>query len=217
MFVRTQDPAVEPVAVETVKVHRASIDSTQDYLLSLMISMAREYAEAITGRSFITQKWKLVADHFPGPQLVGSALEQRFGYPSTFGYPTVCLSQPLLLQKGPFQSIDSITYVDMNTVTQTVDPADYVADLDGMLARITPPFGKIWPITLPQIAAVKVNFTAGYGDTPDAVPAGIKHWIMLRVGSVFENREEVAIMNKGKIDPLPYVDYLLDPYRVRIA
>lgn len=38
--------------------------------------------------------------------------------------------------------------------------------------------------------------------------------MLLRLGALYENREEVSAMRQGKIEPLPYVDRLLDAYRV---
>ena len=49
-----------------------------------------------------------------------------------------------------------------------------------------------------------------------AVPEGLRHWILLRVGSMYENREEVAVLNRGKVEELPFVDSLLDPYRTSL-
>lgn len=43
---------------------------------------------------------------------------------------------------------------------------------------------------------------------------GIRVWMFARLGSVFRYREEVAVLSRGKVDPLPFVDSLLDPYRV---
>jgi hypothetical protein len=48
------------------------------------------------------------------------------------------------------------------------------------------------------------------------VPEGLRNWILLRTGSLYENREEVAILNRGKVEELPFVDGLLDPYRVSL-
>jgi hypothetical protein len=214
MFVRTQDPAIEPISVAEVKMHSCIIDASEDSLIAMLITMAREYAEAVTQRSFITQKWRLVADKFPGRQLIGAALDQPFGYPSSFGYPTILESHPLVLQKGPFKTIDSFTYLDTAGVTQTITAGNYVSDLTGVMARVMPLYGQIWPLTLPQIAAVNVDYTTGYGDTAASVPAGIRHWMLVRIGTMFENREEVAVLNRGKVELLPYVDALLDPYRV---
>jgi hypothetical protein len=72
----------------------------------------------------------------------------------------------------------------------------------------------VWPIPLPQIGAVQINYTAGYGTTAASVPEGIRHWMLMRISTLYENREEVAILGRGKVDPLPFVDGLLDPYRV---
>lgn len=46
------------------------------------------------------------------------------------------------------------------------------------------------------------------------VPRAIKRWIVLRAGTKFENREEVAVLNRGAIQQFGYVDTLLDPWRV---
>jgi hypothetical protein len=63
---------------------------------------------------------------------------------------------------------------------------------------------------------VRVVFDAGYG-TPSDVPEGLKSWIKLRIGSLYAHREEMSILSKGRIDPLPFVDGLLDPYRVALV
>ena len=143
-------------------------------------------------------------DSFPGPSL--------YGVP--FGVPYSLPGHAVLLERGVVQSVDSIAYTDMGGTEQTMPSTDWVADLSGAVGRITPRFGKIWPIPLPQIGAVKVNYSAGYGAADSDVPSGIRHWILLRVGSLYENREEVAILNRGKLEPLPFVDSLLDPYRI---
>jgi hypothetical protein len=46
------------------------------------------------------------------------------------------------------------------------------------------------------------------------VPEGILAWMKVRVATLYDNREEVAILTRGKVELLPYVDNLLDPFRV---
>lgn len=46
------------------------------------------------------------------------------------------------------------------------------------------------------------------------VPECAIRWIRVRLGSAYENREEVALLNRGKVELLPYVDGLLDSIRV---
>lgn len=200
---QTRPPDSEPVTLAEAKTHLRVIDSAEDTLINLMIGAARRYAEAYTGRSFITQRWRLVLDSFPGPSLTGVPFGRPYGLPA----------HAVLLERGPVTKILSIEYTAMDGSSQVMPATDYVADLTGPVARITPVFGKIWPITLPQIGAVRVNFEAGYGGDGEDIPEGIRHWILMRVGTLYENREEVAILSRGKIEPLPFVDGLLDPYK----
>ena len=69
---------------------------------------------------------------------------------------------------------------------------------------------------LPQMGAIQITFDAGYG-AASAVPEGIKSWIKLRVGSLYAHREEIALLNRGSIESLPFVDGLLDPFRMTLA
>jgi uncharacterized phiE125 gp8 family phage protein len=203
---RITDPAIEPVSVEEVK-GQLNLDAdltADDALLGMLITGAREYAEAYCNRSFNTQVWRMERD--------------------TFSDAMVCF------ERAPVVSVDSIKYLDMGrnwqTITQpgtvgqtTTDGYDrkFALALDGAVARMSPAFGYIWPITLPQIGAVQITYTAGYGDKPENVPTGIRNWIKMRVATQYQNREEVAITSRGKIDALPYVDRLLDPWVVRLA
>lgn len=197
-------PAVEPLDVTTAKNHLRVDVTDDDILIGLLIVAARQYAEQITGRSFISQQWKFVADRFPGGQ---SWQSEPFG--EDFSLP----ANAFLLEKGPVQSIDSIKYIDTGSIQQTVAPSVYVADFSGTLARVAPRFGQIWPVPLPQIGSVEVTFTAGYG-LAAAVPQGVKQWLLLRIGVLYENREEVVIGRSVTVTPLPFVDGLLNPYRI---
>jgi hypothetical protein len=60
---------------------------------------------------------------------------------------------------------------------------------------------------------VQISFTAGYGAAVD-VPAGIKTWMLMRIGSFYENREEESVAYRVTVQHLPFVDTLLDPYRI---
>ena len=186
----TQPPVGEPLTLAEVKAHIRVDVPDDDVLITALITAVRQHAEQITARSLMTQKWAYTTDGFYTPE-----------------------SGTLRLEKGPITSIDSITYVAMDGTTQVMPASDYVADLTGQLARITPRFGKIWAITLPQIASVTVNFTAGYG-AADKVPELLKQWIKLRVGSCFENREDVLVGARIIVVEMPFIDSLLDAYRI---
>ena len=208
-LVQIAAPAIEPVLLAEAKNHlRVDNDITQDdMLITMLIGAARRYAEMYCNRSFITQQWRLVLDSFPGPSLSGVPFGVTYSLPG----------HAILLERGPVLSLDSIIYTAMDGTEVPMPMTDWTADLSGGLARVTPKFGKIWPIPIPQIGAVKVNYTAGYGPSAADVPEGIRQWILLRVSTLYENREEVAIMQRGNVSPLPFVDGLLDPYRVVTA
>ena len=196
-------PSEEPVSLWEAKLHLRVDFDEDDMLIASLITAARQAAETLTGRQFTTARWKQVLDCFPGPSLMGVPAGQAFTLPG----------HAILLAKAPVQSVISINYLDMGSVSQTMPVSNYTVDSACEPARITPVFGQIWPICLPQIGAVSVTFDAGYG-TAAQVPEGIKSWIKLRVGSLYAHREEVAAISRGRIDSLPFIDGLLDPYKV---
>ena len=183
-------PAVEPVTLAEAKAHLRVDFSDDDALITTLIAAARQQAETITGRQFCTATWKLNLDAFPG-----------YGYAALGG---------ILLPKAPVASITSIQYLDMGGSLQTLSNTLYAADLANEPARVTPVFGQIWPVTLPQINAVQITFVAGYG-VAAAVPEGIKAWIKIRVASMFANREEIS---SERVWPIGFIDSVLDPFRV---
>lgn len=196
-------PAGEPVSLAEAKLHLRVDFDDDDSLIQVLISAARQAAETLTNRQLVTARWRMVLDSFPGPSLMGVPAGQTFTLPG----------HAVLLPKSPVASVVEICYLDMAGVWQVMPAANYTVDCACEPARITPVFGQIWPIALPQIGAVSVIFDAGYGDA-SAVPEGIKTWIKLRLGSLYVHREEVASMTRGRIDPLPFIDGLLDPYKV---
>lgn len=196
-------PAAEPVSLAEAKLHLRVDFDEDDALIQALISAARQAAEMLTQRQLVTARWRMVLDSFPGPSLMGVPVGQTFTLPG----------HAILIPKSPLQSVVEIRYLDMAGVSQVMPSAHYTVDKACEPARITPVFGQIWPVALPQIGAVSVTFDAGYGSAAD-VPEGLKSWIKLRLGSLYAHREEVASMARGRIDPLPFVDGLLDPYKV---
>lgn len=196
-------PAEEPVSLAEAKLHLRVDFADDDALITALISAARQAAETLTGRQIVTARWKLVLDSFPGLSLMGVPAGQTFSLPG----------HAILLHKCPVQSIVSIQYLDMTGSLQTLASNSYTADFACEPARITPVFGQIWPVCLPQIGAVSVTFDAGYG-AATTVPEGLKSWIKLRVGSLYAHREEVAVVSRGRVELLPFIDGLLDSYKV---
>ncbi|PQV50975.1 head-tail connector protein [Paraburkholderia sp. BL21I4N1] len=215
----TQAPAEEPVTVDEAKLHLRVTDSGEDALIAMLISAARVHAENVCRRVFVTQKWDLFLDAFPFYTYYGvipgyvpvdqlpSAWMTMRNYAVRFRGSKIDIPFPRL------QSVDAVKYIDTSGVTRTLDPSAYVVDPISEPGVLTPATGTYWPDTQNTTNAVQISFTAGYGDAVD-VPAGIKSWILLRVGALYENREEVSVATRVTVQELPYVDTLLDPYRI---
>lgn len=62
--------------------------------------------------------------------------------------------------------------------------------------------------------AMRCVFTCGAFDAPDQVPDSIRHWVLLNVGALYENRE--TVVTGAVVSPLPrsITDGLLDEWRV---
>jgi uncharacterized phiE125 gp8 family phage protein len=213
-------PIAEPVTLPEAKLHLRVDTTDDDTLITTLITAAREMAETITRRALVSQQWKIVADRFPSPmagRLTEYWLGQQWGLAGMGGVsnflPTGKTGYEVLLPFAPLISVDSIKYIDPAGVQQTMASSGYKVDDVSEPARIIPAFGQAWPTTRQEANAVEITFTCGYANAA-AVPAGIKSWMLIRINTLYENREEVAILSKGKLEPLPYVDRLLDPYRV---
>lgn len=164
-----------------------STNTTSDPLLSMLIKAARQVAENMTGRALITQTWEQVLDQFPAHEIKIGML--------------------------PVQSIESVKYYDGEGSLQTMDAADYVLDADTLPGWILPARNVSWPATLDMANAVIARFVAGYGSAGSSVPAEIRMWISAQCAAAYGN--PTGLMD-GKAAALPFIDGLLDAYRIRL-
>lgn len=211
-YALTTPPTAEPLTLADVRPHLRIDDDdvSQDATLLILISAARRYAENYTGRSLMVQHWTAVADCFPGSYLVPVP---GIGYASATLLTRTSDDLLIKLLRGPVTAIDSITYVDVNGAAQTLDPSTYIFDSSDLVQRIAPAYGAVWPQARPQLASVKITFTAGYANAA-AVPATFRNWMLVRIATAFEHREAEEIVARGKLQPLEYVDTLLDCEKV---
>ena len=174
-------PATEPVALIEAKLHLRVDHSTEDALITALISAAREECEHLLERTIAEQTLELAIDEFP--------------------------ANGIKLPRPPVISITSVTYVDEDGVSQTMASGDYYLDDAQAPAWLLPVYDTEWPGTRAEANAVKVRYVAGYADCPELIRA----WILLRVGTLYASRE--ADSDKPA-QPSPFVDRLLDRYRV---
>lgn len=184
---RAGSPAVEPITVAEALVHlRADADGGEnDAYVTGLIQVARQACEDRIERTLITTPWRLKLDTFP------DAIE---------------LLQP------PVIAVQALTYLDEDGATQTVNPADYVVDTTSEPAWLVPGPGKSWPATQAgAINTVTVDYTAGYGATAATVPAPLKQWMLLAIGSMYNTRNADGERAQVRHD---FADALLAPYRI---
>lgn len=185
-LIRIAAPASEPLTLAEAKLHCRVDGTDEDALITALIIAAREQAEHETGRALVTQTWELVLDAFP---------------------------EAFVLRKSPVQSVTSLKYLDSATgAEQTLDPADYLLDKDSEPSYVVPAYGKAWPYSREVPNAVRVRYICGYG-LAVAVPQAIKQWMLLAIGTMYENR---ATAGAGQVYNIPdrFWSGLLDPYRL---
>jgi len=180
-------PASEPVTLAEAKLHLRVDTNDEDTLISAFITAAREVCEHRTGRSLMTQTREVVLDDFPE-------------------YDSIELQFP------PVQSITSVKYISQLGVEVTLNATQYALDNESDFTGhwVTPASGVSFPLTDDVANAVRVRYVAGYADAA-SVPSGIKSWILLAVGHLYERCN-----TGGEVNDIPsaFFSSLLDPYRI---
>lgn len=170
-LVRIAAPAVQPVTLAEVKDFLAieADEHVHDAVVSSLIETATarfDGAAGLLGRCLITQRWRLALDRFPAE---------------------------IVLPLPPLQRVEAIRYAAPDGTAQVLLAGDYrVLGLGDGRARLRPAPVKGWPATAPAPEAVEIDFTAGYGDAPEDVPAPIRTAIKMCLATLFAHRESVS-------------------------
>jgi len=90
------------------------------------------------------------------------------------------------LNKARVLQVEHVKFCGVDGALRTLDPADYFVDSESEPGYIVPAPGKAWPSTASRINAVEVQYRAGYGSDDASVPAGIKGFILARIGEHFD-------------------------------
>lgn len=185
---QTTPPDYLPLTLAEVKLHLRIDGTTEDAMLPALLGAAVDTCQQLTGRSLMSQAWRLTLDGFDDVM--------------PLPWPTV-------------QTIESVQYKDANSATQTLDVSVYLRNGD----KVFRASGKTWPAVLDEPGAVWVDYTAGYSTGTEAqqqaaVPYGIKAWLLLKVGTLYANRESIQTGVSVSALPDRFVDTLLDRFKV---
>ncbi|MBX3543585.1 head-tail connector protein [Chelatococcus sp.] len=180
MFVVVVTPPAPVVTLAEAKAHLRVDFNDDDDLIGSFVETATQWIDGPQGwlrRCLGEQTLEAIAPGFAA-----------FTRPSG---PVLCLPYP------PVIAIESITYLDRDGASQTLDVEAY-RTLPGGLAL--PASGAVWPAAGLHPDAVRIRYIAGYRDQPgtddapakSTVPAPIRQAILLMVAALYEDREATS-------------------------
>ncbi|MEA4919379.1 MAG: hypothetical protein VB078_00425 [Clostridiaceae bacterium] len=171
-------PTVEPITTaQAISYMRlGTLDTTETAYLTGLIKTAREYCEGFQKRAYITQTWEMSLSCFPSEHTNHLTEYHR--------------SDVIEIPKGSLQRVNSVKYTDSFGATTTLaENADYIVAKRGILGRISPPYGCIWPTTtLYPLDPIVIEFTCGYGDAGTNVPMKAMQSMYMLISYWWDNR-----------------------------
>lgn len=166
---RVTGPNPEPVSVSELRDHLRIDDDSMDAQIQRWAKSARLDAESLLGKKIGPQTWQIVFTGWPS----GRVLE---------------------LPLPPVRSIASVTYLDQDWVTYTLEPEKYRLIEDISALYLLPAYS--WPsVTLIPAGGVRVEIVTGIADSdggsPETftVPENLKQAIRWYVGQMHRNPE----------------------------
>ncbi len=200
----------EPLALADVKnfLKVEATDTTDDTLITGLITAARERAETITGRSLITSNWTYWLDCFPygWQENTGPARNTINRFQNWWAE-----NQVLRIPKAPLQSITSVQYMpSYGSSYLTLDPSLYTVDTASNPGCISPVSNYYWPFSWTIRNAVQIQFVAGYGAfVPETILVAMRllicDWYENRGDSTTTNNAASLLLKGYKSQPVGYV------------
>lgn len=189
---KTVAAANQPITLDEAKAHCRVTVADEDALIEQLIKAATIELENKTQRTLCETTYAEVLDSFP--------------------------DGGIRLRHPPILSVQSIVYFDETGAQVTLDANDYLVDTHNEPGWIYPGVEKQWPATQNRINAVTITYKAGYlagGNSQqqrDAVPRDLRAWLLIRVATLYENRESVSFASAPF--NITALDSLWHPYRV---
>lgn len=196
-------PAVTPVSRTEARNHLRLDDDVDGSLVRAYIQAATDWAENYTGRFLVSRTCQMMLD---GARELESPLWEgmRTG-PSNVAY-----LDHIELAAAPVISVESIKYYSDDDTQYTWAASNYFVDTFSEPAKVVLRDGGTYPTDLRAANGLEINFTAGYGSNPSAVPEAIKVAILQYIAFLYEHRGD----NEAGMQSPPVLRALLDPYRV---
>ena len=177
-------PAEAPLTLAEAKAHLVVDFTDDDDLITAQIDAARHLAEIRTNRQLVA---------------------------ATYDYKIQRFSTIIRLPKPPLVSVTSVKYLDTDGVEQTLDSAVYDVEIASVPGVITLAYNQSWPSVRSEIEPITIRFITGYADAA-SVPEGIKRWMLLQIGSMYNHRED-AVIGAGTTN-FDFTDSLIQGFNV---
>lgn len=175
---------MKAVTLLEAKAHLRILDNSEDTYIESLVDVAIAQAEEITSRNLLETTNEFYLTKYEG----------------TFELP-----------KSPLIAVEKIEYIVSGETTYTLMPVAFY-DVDDSCEPAKVRF--LQSVSLADVfKAIKVTYTAGYSAV-DVIPKPIKQWILIRVATMYENREEIVMGISVKTIENDYNDYLISKYRV---
>jgi len=186
-LVLTGAPASEPVTVAEAKAHLRVDGAAEDTLIASLIMTSRLHVEAALDLALITQSWRLVLDRWPQARHV-------------------------VLPLRPLQTVEEVRVIASDGEPTIVAASAYLVDA----VRAPPRLVRRSPLPVPgrEVGGIEIDFTAGYGDAAEDVPAPIRQALLQLVAHWYEHREPIEVGAADMAVPSA-VSELLAPYRIK--
>lgn len=172
-LILTTPPAEEPLGLADLKAFLKVEGTEEDALIRAVAAAARAHLEAITGRVFVTQGWRILRDAWPA-------------------------AGRLTLPLGPVASLDTVT---VETEAGITGIPTGLFRLDG--AALPPRLGwqpGSLPAPAVPLAGIAIDVTAGFGAAA-AVPPPLVQAIRLLAAYWFEHRSLVTVGHEVAVMP----------------
>lgn len=159
----TDGKVVWPVSVGSVKDNAQIAHSSDDgWIERELIPKATAFVERLGQVALITQTRVVAFD---------------------YAFPTV------IETRWPLQTAESVVYVDGDYDEVTINEDDYRVLTIGKPGRINAKRSTPWPTPTEDLQVVRVNYTAGFGDTEASVPPEWKTPVIMLATYWWEHRE----------------------------
>lgn len=166
-------PASEPIDTDTAKEWLRVDTTADDTLIASAVASARSHIENMSSLALFTQTVRDVMDGWPEYEAVSNPY------------------QAFYLKRYPVQSITNIQYIDSDGNTQTLSTDVYAVDTNGIFTRIALKANQSWPDLRDQIAAVTINYVAGWSAT-SSIPSDLIMALKLLLAFYYDNRSDTV-------------------------